>query len=121
VRRILLNAKGWVALAEEAQYKAKTLAALCNVSSRQLQREFKRQLGRPPQDWLDEQRIIVAGSLLLSGNPIKKVASELGFKQSSHFCRQFKSKNKMTPSEFVLFHLQRIDACRSQITNVAQG
>jgi AraC-like DNA-binding protein len=28
------------------------------------------------------------------------VALELGFKQPSHFCRQFKSFNHLTPSQF---------------------
>src|SRR5581483_9701131 len=98
----ILREKDWKELAERARYDAKNLAALCRISSRQLQREFRRQLGRSPQDWLDEQRISAARRLLLAGEPLKKVAADLGFKQTSHFCRRFKSINKMTPSAFIL-------------------
>jgi len=71
------------------------------MSVRQLQRRFRRRFGRSPQDWLNEKRIRVAQKLLLSGQPVKEVAFNLGFKQSSHFCRLFKSRNNMTPSEYV--------------------
>src|SRR4051812_47968606 len=91
---------GWEGLAVTSRYDAKQLARLCGVSPRQLQRNFKRQLARSPQDWLNEQRIIAAQQLLLSGQPVKVVAFQLGFKQSSHFCRQFKRQSNMTPSEY---------------------
>jgi transcriptional regulator GlxA family with amidase domain len=90
----------WEQLAGTARYDAKELAMLCNLSVRQLERDFRRYLGRPPQDWLNGRRIIAARQLLLSGQPVKVVALELGFKQSSHFCRQFKSFNHLTPSQF---------------------
>ena len=45
-------------------------------------------------------RKIAARQLLLSGQQVKAVAFELGFKQPSHFCRQFKSFNNLTPSQF---------------------
>lgn len=117
----LLNAGEWKDLAVSARYDAKNLAKLCGISGRQLQREFRRQLGRSPQEWLDDQRIVAARQLLLSGEPLKKVAADLGYKQTSHFCRQFKSKNNMTPSEFVSSQFQFVLSCRPQITNVAQG
>ena len=83
-----------------AQYDANALAKLRNVSVRQLQRIFRLQLGRSPQEWLNEQRILAAQKSLGVGNPIKMVALDLGFKQSSHFCRQFKTLSGFTPSQF---------------------
>jgi len=109
----------WEQLAGAAHYDAKELARFCSLSVRQLERDFHRDLGCSPQDWLNEQRIKAAQQLLLSGQPVKKVALELGFKQVSHFCRQFKSQNHLTPSQFAV-QIQT-DACRSQITNVAGG
>ena len=100
----LFEARQWEKLAPTALYKAKNLARLCRLSSRQLQREFRRFLERSPQDWLNEQRIIAAEKMLLAGIPVKVVALELNFKQASHFCRHFKSWRTMTPSEFVLKH-----------------
>jgi AraC family transcriptional regulator len=90
----------WEQLAGTARYDAKKLARLCHLSVRQLERDFHRGLERSPQDWLNEQRIKAAQQLLLSGQSVKVVALELGFKQPSHFCRQFKSLHNLTPSQF---------------------
>jgi AraC-like DNA-binding protein len=92
--------------AASARYDARELARLFEVSPRQLQRKFNRYLKRSPRDWLNEQRIIAARRLLLSGGTVKEVAFELGFKQVSHFCRQFKIYHHMTPSEFVHWKLK---------------
>lgn len=90
----------WEQLAGAARYDAKELARLCHLSVRQLERDFRRNLERSPQHWLNEQRIKAAQQLLLAGDPVKKVAFDLGFKQVSHFCRQFKSQYHLTPSQF---------------------
>jgi AraC family transcriptional regulator len=110
----------WERLAPMAHYDAKELAKLCQLSVRQLQRDFRRQFARTPQDWLNEQRIKAAGPLLLTGMPVKVVALELGFKQASHFCRQFKSYNELTPSDYVQINFKD-EQCRSEITKVAVG
>ena len=115
----LLKERNWEELAEPARYDAKTLAKLCQISNRQLQREFCRQLGRSPQKWLDDQRMVAARQLLLAGKPIKEVAADLGFKQTSHFCRSFKSTNSITASEFILYQLHTALPSSSQTTNVA--
>jgi transcriptional regulator GlxA family with amidase domain len=91
----------WKNLAGAAHYDARELAKLCALSTRQLQRLFKQEIQRSPQDWLNEQRIEAARHLLLSGDSVKWVAFELGFKQVSHFCRQFKVYNNVTPSQFL--------------------
>jgi transcriptional regulator GlxA family with amidase domain len=93
---------GWERLAEAARYDAKELAKLCHLSVRQLERDFRRNLGRTPQDWLNEQRLIVAQQMLQAGAMVKVVALELGFKQVSHFCRQFKTQHHLTPSQFAI-------------------
>lgn len=98
--RLLLVNGQWEELAEKANYDANELAKLCGVSIRQLQRHFRKTFRRSPRAWLNETRLLAARKLLLSGEPVKKIALDLGFKHSSHFCRQFKSQNKMTSSEF---------------------
>lgn len=87
-------------LAVTSHYDVRELARLCTISPRQLQREFRRRFACSPQDWLNEQRIRAAQQLLLLGQPVKVVALELGYKQTSHFCRHFKRQLNMTPSEF---------------------
>ena len=90
----------WKQLAVMARFDCKELAKLNNVSVRQLQRVFRTRFGQPPQDWLNEQRIVAAQQLLRIGNSTKRVALDLGFKQTSHFCRQFKIISGITPSQF---------------------
>jgi AraC family transcriptional regulator, dual regulator of chb operon len=90
-----------------ARYNARKFAKILGVSTRQLQRNFNHYLKRSPQDWLNEQRIAAARQMLLSGESVKRVAFELGFKQVSHFCRQFKAYNHMTPSQFTNKSLNR--------------
>ena len=111
----------WKGLAETAHFNARALAQLCGLSIRQLQRDFRRQFGSSPQHWLNEQRIATARELLLSGLSVKAVAFELGFKQPSHFCRQFKLSSRLTPSEFVSMSSSEFSGCRSQVTSVAVG
>lgn len=99
--RVLVTRRNWDELAKAAHYNARELAKLCRLSKRQLERTFQRIFQKTPQRWLDEQRLTVAQDLLRMGQPIKSVAYELGYKQSSHFCRQFKTHNHVTPSEFI--------------------
>ena len=113
--RLLLVIGKWEELGATSHYDANQLARLCGMSTRQLQRYFRRNLHCSPQIWLNERRLQAAEDLLLSGESVKKVALDLGFKQPSHFCRQFKNRNKMTTSQF------SFSQCRSEITNVAVG
>jgi len=113
--RLLLVKGRWEGLAEAARYDANELAKLCGVSTRQLQRHFRSSFHCSPQNWLNERRLVVAKILLLSGESVKKIALDLGFKQPSHFCRHFKNWNKMTPSQFAISHIAQ---CRREIVPV---
>ena len=97
----------WWEQAEAAQFKAARLAQIRGVSLRQLERQFKRVLGYSPQKWLDQLRITMAKQRLeAGGGSIKEIASDLGFRHPSHFCRCFKAFNNVTPSQYVLVHRQ---------------
>lgn len=98
----------WKQLAATAHYNVRELANVCQISVRQIEREFSRSFSRPPQDWLNEQRLNTARELLLAGNSVKQVALDLGFKQVSHFCRQFKLHYKLTPREFVHSAIEKL-------------
>jgi len=114
--RLFLTDWNWEELAPAAHYNAQELAKLCGISTRQLQRHFRFRFCCSPQSWLNHRRLLVAEELLLSGDSVKKVALDLGFKQPSHFCRVFKTWNHMPPSQFaVIQHVK----CRPGITDVA--
>jgi AraC family transcriptional regulator, glycine betaine-responsive activator len=109
VKRLSLkNKRSWLRLAQEARFNAATMAALCGITGRQLERHAQQVLGCTPQQWLDEQRMIAAQSLLRELDTIKEVSFQLGFAQASHFSRHFKQHFEMTPSEFIKLH-QRLD------------
>ena len=69
---------------------------------RQIERRCQEELGRAPQEWLNEQRMIAARFLLLETESIKRTAMELHYKYVSHFCKQFKKFYGLTPTEYLL-------------------
>lgn len=99
---LMSRSNRWARLARECLYDEQLVARRCTVSVRQLQRYFLEDLGRSPKSWLNEQRMIAARKLLFEGQPVKMVASQLGYKQASHFCRQFKRSYRMTPSQYLV-------------------
>ena len=99
---LMSRSNRWARLARECLYDEQLVARHCTVSVRQLQRYFLEDLGRSPKSWLNEQRMIAARKLLSEGQPGKMVASQLGYKQASHFCRQFKRSYRMTPSQYLV-------------------
>ncbi len=87
----------WERLAAEAQYRPVPLAALCNVSLRTLQRHFQKKYGTTLSAWLNALRLTKAYKRIRSGETVKAVAIELGFKQLSHFSRAFKQAHGVAP------------------------
>jgi AraC-like DNA-binding protein len=87
-------------LAEKCGYRAANFAQALGVSLRQLERIWKREFATSPQAWLDDVRMNQAEILLANGVSIKETLFRLGYKQVSHFSRQFKKRNGMTPGNF---------------------
>ena len=98
------RAQVWTWMARRSGFSVKSLAAYFRTTPRQIERCCREELGRSPQEWFNEQRLIAARNLLLEEESIKMVAIELGFKQVSHFCRQFKQQYGLTPSEYLSLH-----------------
>jgi AraC-like DNA-binding protein len=91
----------WARMARLTGYKEKIIARKCNITVRQLQRIFKRDLGFGPEEWLTQLRLLDARYLLQESRQIKGVVADLGFKQESHFFRKFKEAYGTTPSHFL--------------------
>ncbi len=88
----------WKKLAFASQFKAEPLAQLCGVSIRTLQRYFAPNGSVSVTQWLQSIRLQEAYSRLKSGARVKEVAYDLGYKQLSHFSREFKKQYGISPS-----------------------
>ena len=100
LRRRVHRRELWMQLARRCSYRAPELARSCEMNLRRLQRHFQEDFGRSPQEWLNEQRMIAARYLILEDRSVKAISLELGFKQTSHFCREFKRCYGFTPTGF---------------------
>ncbi len=97
------NLQRWLELAEKSTYRAPILSRTLNVSARQLRRYTHASFGCSPQDWLNAQRLVRAGKLLKRLRSVKTVAFRLGFKQVSHFSREFKLQYGIAPTAFLVW------------------
>ena len=90
----------WESLAASCQYRLTELAQHCQVSMRTLQRHFRKHYNTTLSDWVRELRLERARLMLESAESVKYVAFELGYKQPSHFTRDFKQRYGVPPSAF---------------------
>lgn len=95
------NNQQWLQMARKTTFDAGLLANELKLSRRQLERSTQKLFGRSPQAWLDEERLVLATALLREHLSVKMVAFQLGFKQPSHFSRQFKLRYGFSPMAFL--------------------
>ncbi|HTG44453.1 MAG TPA: helix-turn-helix domain-containing protein [Verrucomicrobiae bacterium] len=88
----------WEALANVAGYRPRELARAANVSLRTLQRHFADRYDTTVRDWLRSVRLKEAYQRISAGDSVKEVAYDLGYKQISHFSRDFKNEFGVPPS-----------------------
>ena|ERR1035438_1626175 len=97
----LQNFDRWQQAAHVSGWRVARLAKELDVSRRQLQRYTQVMFCLSPQKWLNEQRLILAGERLKELRSAKQVAYEFGYKQLSHFSRQFKDFHGVPPTAFL--------------------
>ena len=98
----------WESLAENAGYRPSDLAALCQISLRTLERHFQKNYGVTVSLWLRELRLGKAYQALQAGKSVKEAAYDQGYKQVSHFSREFKNHFGVSPS-FLLIGRRRLE------------
>ena len=91
----------WQKALDESGYDAAKVANRLGVSRRQLYRYTMAAFGRGPQEWLYDLRLVAAGQMLVECRSVKRVAFGLGFKQISHFSREFKLFYGVPPTVFL--------------------
>jgi AraC-like DNA-binding protein len=113
----LLKVAEWEKLAAQAYYRPSTMADLCPVSLRELQRFFVKQFNKTPKEWTRELRCRIARKLIIQGWSNKAIASELHFAHETHFCREFKRVYGFSPQSFAPVYGTR-DGGRSPQTQI---
>lgn len=94
----------WTSLAVASGYDVQTAASAERMSRRQLHRLCRRELGVSVKEWFRMQRVEAGRRWLLATRSVKRAAWEAGFRQVSHFSREFKRVQGLTPTEFILRH-----------------
>jgi AraC-like DNA-binding protein len=95
------NQNRYIKAARRAGYKVGIMSRLLRISQRQLQRKIRRLFGLPPLRWIRGLRLTTAGRLLMKFRSVKRVCFRLGYKQLSHFSRDFKLFHGLTPTDFL--------------------
>ena len=78
------------------------LASKCNISEVYFRKLFLAKFGITPRQYIIEARISSAKQLLAEGGlKINAVSEKCGFTNPYHFCRAFKEKVGVTPTEYM--------------------
>jgi AraC family transcriptional regulator len=76
------------------------LADLCRLSVRQLTRGFRTSQGYSIGDYMAENRVETAKTLLATGQSVKAIAYTVGFSSPSGFCAAFRRATLQTPGQY---------------------
>ncbi len=81
----------------------KDLAVISGRSQSSFIRDFKRQYGCTPNQWLKEQRLEKAHTMIKETSlSITEIGLEIGYENTSHFIKAFKEKYGHTPKQIRL-------------------
>ena len=70
------------------------------VSPAHLVRSFTKRFGISPHRYLVGRRIVAARGRLLEGQPVARVAADIGFHDQAHFTKHFKRHVGTTPARY---------------------
>jgi AraC-like DNA-binding protein len=87
------------------------MGAILGVSGAQLRRLCARGVGATPRQLLCNMRLQAAALLLHDpAIRIKEIQARVGIADASHFCRDFRERFGVSPSEYRYQHLARTDS-----------
>ena len=90
----------WEQRLQNARWQAQRLARACGVGEWTLRHYVRERFGLRLHAWITKERMSEASDLLAQGLTVKEVAWAVGYKQPSHFSREFKVFHGVGPSEF---------------------
>jgi AraC-like DNA-binding protein len=80
-----------------------TVSDLATLSGRSLSsfnRDFRATYNMSPKQWLQDQRLQHANTLLSQNKSVTQTAADLGYDNISHFISSFKKRYNLTPKQF---------------------
>ena len=84
------------------------LSEYANLSKGYFVREFKKRIGYSPMHYVNKLKIDKAKTMILqSDRPINEIMEELGFYDSAHFSKLFKSHTGYSPKKYKEFNVYR--------------
>src|SRR5262245_21851044 len=98
--RQLSHIDSWEDVARQANFQPATMAGLCSISLRQLERFFIAHFAKTPREWTRELRCELARQLIAKGWTNKAVVIELSFANPSHLCHEFRRLYGVPPRDF---------------------
>ena len=92
------------------------MATLLGVSDAQLRRLCARALGATPRQLLCNMRLQAAAVLLLDPSiRVKEIQARVGIADASHFCRDFRDRFGVSPTEYRYQQGARTDSADSAV------
>lgn len=83
----------------------KILAENCHLNEEYFRKQFKKTYGISPKQYIIDVRLTMAKQMLSEGIlKINVISEKCGFSNPYHFCRLFKDKIGITPSEYMKLH-----------------
>lgn len=78
-----------------------TMADAVNLSASHFSRAFRLSFGLPPREWLTQRRIEAAQKRLGgTKDSVAQIATDLGYRTSSQFCRAFRARVGVSPRAY---------------------
>jgi len=86
------------------------MAAALNISVRHLYRHFKSLQMIPPNEYIREQKLLLAARLLRTSTlTIQEIMYQSGFNSRAHFYKEFKARFEMAPKDYRKQNLKKMD------------
>lgn len=99
--KLLPEINDFEGLAHASGYSSQVMAWKLGTSTRTLQRYADDHFGKPLHTHLRALRMAKALELVEAKVPFKTVAAQLGFKQYTHFCREFTQAHGAAPAHWM--------------------
>lgn len=101
IRENFIRAEAYIEAHLQETLRNEQLAKICGLSLSYFLKQFKQIYGRTPQQYIMERRFRRGRELLVqTQKTVNEIAEELSFCNASHFIRQFRSREGISPAQY---------------------